>query len=1218
MPGQDAQPVPPNQPVPPDAELLERNCRLLEAMTPETAAAVREAQPSPHAEFLMTDDGVPSCVLRTPEGVRTLVSRRRPLAEAERLAEQIDPVEHAGVVFLGFGLGYHARAAAKKLRKTGVLIAIEPDVPLLRAVLERVDLSTWFGTTNLAILTDPDDGPALSRVTRGVEGILGLGVKFVETTADRQRIGEAADRFAERFSEVMRAIRSQLLTTMVHVETTLRNSLMNADRYAAGRRLRDLHDAARGHPAIVVSAGPSLQRNLALLEDPRVRDTHVIIAVQTVLKPMLERGIKPHFVCALDHHEISKRFYEGLTADDVEGVTLVVEPKANPAIADAFPGEIIFTHSDMLHRVLGEQLAGKPDPRDAVDPGATVAHLAYHLARHIGADPVALIGQDLGFTDGQYYAPGAAIHETWGPELNPFRTLEMLEWERIVRARATLIEATDHLGRRVYTDEQMHSYLVQFEERFTRDERAGLTTIDATEGGVAKRGTVQRTLAQTLRDATTTLPEPLCQARPRAEVTTAALREHIRNVRAGVGRVGAISRECAGLLKKMSGADTKEINRLIGRVNTLKDEVVKIRPAYELVHDLNQTGTLNRFKADRAIALAEALDPHERQRRQIDRDRTNVEWLADAAEQLGRLLEATLETLNGAPRLTRDLPPSDRARAASGEATVRREPVRIGVVIPIDFDCSGLGITRSLESPVAEDLTALGCTLERVAAARSIDRVVLLTTDPERTRSLVPTRAGGAPIEILPVQSVRDPSHPAIAAARAFSPVSWRGGLAGLTCHDEVASPAVLAEAMERAQLDAAIPVDADWALVAPELIDAVADRHREQPAGHPYAFAPAPVGLGVALMSRSLAHDLARQAQTGAAFATFAGVLGYVPSIPRADALGRGPCVQTDARARALGVRFTADTQAGRKLLRRIIDDLGDDWRRATLEQCARAAEGHPRALAGDVPQHVIVELNTGRRTSGARAEWYRSGGEVDERPPLDVDRAAKLFEQLGRARPDCVCTLAGAGDPLLHPRWRDVIASARDRGIRAIHLRTDLVTSDQNAEALLNSGADVISVDLMADSRDTYRAIMGIDAFDRVRDQLAQMLQARRRIGAVWHPWIVPRLTRCDATYAEIERFYDRWLATAGACLLDALPEAIGGQRIAPLPLPASVRGRMDRLRCRVLSDGGVTVGYDGWSARGVAGSIYDEPIERIWQRLTTVRYQRATRRTRARAAA
>src|SRR5690606_41186345 len=68
-----------------------------------------------------------------------------------------------------------------------------------------------------------------------------------------------------------------------------------------------------------------------------VRERVVIVATPTVLQPLLRRGIRPHFVCALDWSDISARFYEGLTAEDVEGITLVAEAKVNPAVIDAFP-----------------------------------------------------------------------------------------------------------------------------------------------------------------------------------------------------------------------------------------------------------------------------------------------------------------------------------------------------------------------------------------------------------------------------------------------------------------------------------------------------------------------------------------------------------------------------------------------------------------------------------------------------------------------------------------------------------------------------------------------------------------------------------------------------------------------------------------------------------------------------------------------------------------
>ena len=79
----------------------------------------------------------------------------------------------------------------------------------------------------------------------------------------------------------------------------------------------------------------------------------------------------------------------------------------------------------------------------------------------------------------------------------------------------------------------------------------------------------------------------------------------------------------------------------------------------------------------------------------------------------------------------------------------------------------------------------------------------------------------------------------------------------------------------------------------------------------------------------------------------------------------------------------------------------------------------------------------------------------------------------------------------------------------------------------------------------------------------------------------WVVPRITRCDAVYEEIEAFYDHWLMQAGAAVIDPLPVPMPGQRIAPLPLPACVRAR-DRarvvtIRCTRGSEDPASVGAE-----------------------------------------
>ena len=204
--------------------------------------------------------------------------------------------------------------------------------------------------------------------------------------------------------------------------------------------------------------------------------------MQTTLQPLLEMGVEPHFVTSLDYHEICTRFFEKLPP--TIRTELVAEPKATSAI---------FQHEPRPADAARQRLRRGPAARDEararrrLPAGATVAHLAYYLAEHLGCDPIIFVGQDLGFSDGLCYAPGTSYEDVWRPELSRFCTVEMKQWEQIVRERFILRQIPDYQGRPMYTEERLFTLPPAVRARLPAIERA--TIIDATEGGAAKRGT---------------------------------------------------------------------------------------------------------------------------------------------------------------------------------------------------------------------------------------------------------------------------------------------------------------------------------------------------------------------------------------------------------------------------------------------------------------------------------------------------------------------------------------------------------------------------------------------------------------------------------------------------------------------------------------------------------------------------------------------------------
>lgn len=1150
--------------------MLALNLALIARRSPRAAERIRHAPPRNDIEFAATDEpGAPSAAA----GGRWLASRRRPREEARRFAEAIDIKAASAIAVLGFGLGYHAEALVHRLRRSGIVIVFEPDVSLLRAVLERIDCTPWLAPGNVVLAVDPSDGPSLTASLHGLEAFVAAGMTIVRHPPSEPRLGESAAAFSETLARTVGAMRTHIITTMVQSDVTIRNALMNLDAYAGrdesrgGTGLADLSGLTPGAPAVVVSAGPSLARNIALLEDPRVRERCVIIAVQTVLRPLLARGIRPHFVTALDHHEISRRFYEGLTADDVRGVTLVAEPKANAAIIEAFPGGIRLAEDEFIHALLGTDLH---PALGRIRPGATVAHLGYYLARHLGCDPVLLAGQDLAFTDGQYYGAGAAIHDTWAAELNEFNTLEMMEWQRIVRMRGNLHEARDHLGRRVYTDDQMAAYLAQFERDFLADAEQGRVIIDATEGGVAKAHTTPMALGEAIeRFVLPRAPLPpipgAARLGDRDPARIGKLKKRLARVRADVRRIAGACAEARGHLERMLEVqhDTARVNSLITKTDALREQVKALEPAWTLVQKLNQAGSFKRFKADRAIELDDSLTPLERQRRQIERDITNVRWLADTAAVLDDLLGASIGVMEGRPRRTRDVLPGEEPepKHPGGAAASPRAKVRAAAVV---LALGGEGFGAFMGRP------AMRRTIERIRLAGRVVDVVVVTDQAEAVRralgeggadllSAAGPRRGVKVIEVA--AGARTPLTESIRRARAFTPFSWRGGVAGLTCYDETLDAPLALRAIDELGADAAVVLGPGWCLIDPALVDAVVERHCEQPAALPLTFTQAPPGLAPAVVGRGLLAGLAEGQRRGDALATIGGLLGYTPHRPRSDPVARPCCVQLEAGVRGCPWRFVAD-EPDTPELEAALREAGIDpaARGADAAAVAAAVERWMGANAAIAPRHITLELldEAGRVMDEAVARR-----EIETLAPS----ARTGSERQARGTVTLAAAPGSGHDAMDHPAWARLVARAKSLGV-PVHARTMLAREHAAAEACA-AAPDILSIDCVAADGAAYAALTGRELFDHVLAQLDHLV-AERAAGRAAPAWIVPRITRRDEVYEHVEPFYDRALIVAGAAVIDPPPVPIAGARIAPLPLPAAAARRNTRVRRNVHADG------------------------------------------------
>ncbi|MBL1218724.1 MAG: DUF115 domain-containing protein [Planctomycetes bacterium] len=1229
---------------------LNRNLDVISRHSPRFADRVRQAAPTGDVELFpaKSDNALTGRYLGA-----ALASAYRPIQESRQIADSVNVIDNAVVVVLGFGLGWHVRELSKRMRKTGVIAVYEPDLSLVRSVLEQIDHSEWLTDGQVVFFDDETDRAEIALRLDGTQAFIVQGTTIVEHPPSVRRLGDRHSTFSRNFTEFVAATRTTMMTTLVHSSTTCRNSLLNLDHYAGGAGIGDLEGFAGGHAGILIAAGPSLARNLALLENPDVRDKAVIIAVQTMLKPLLARGIRPHFVTALDYHELSGQFYEGLSAADVEGVTLIVEPKANRAIVEGFPGVIRCVGSTFLDQVLGPVASTRAPLR----PGATVAHLSFYFAQFLGCDPIAMIGQDLAFTDGLYYGSGAAIHQQWGPEVNRFTSLEAMEWQRIVRMKRTLRQADGYAGRSVLIDEQMQTYLQQFERDFSDTPS---TVIDATEGGSTKRNCKAAPLSTVLSEHVSGQSK-LLPAVPAAPVEPDQARlqsvlQRVRELKTRTERLIEVSRLSSDLLDRML-ADQQQAGQMqshFSRMDSYRAEVEGLLDVMSLTNTLSQLGVFKRLKADRRIDLTETLEPMERQRLQLERDKINVDWLVESGEELcacfaecERVLQGSSVSPRTSSRLTagalatfgpdREDTEAGVSPLASAEIDVGPVSVdaaaasgRVAAIIAVDMDQSDLGTARSLAVQFA-GRTVLDCVIDRVARCESVSTVILLIpegADLDLARRGGTRVSGGATIltETVAESELRNDRQRAVAVARRWSDTSWRGGIGGASVYDEIMRPQAMRRIMEKHDLAGALVVGADWALVDPGNeagCGAIVARFREDPDSRPIVFSQSPPGLCGCVVSRAFMEQLA----TGARGSMIGAVLSYMPHLPQLDPIGKDLCIGVPLSVRACQHRFTFDTQHRRQMLTAAFSSCpesvhGFDAAQvvAQFEASSRSDPSHSRT---SLPPLVELELTTDRAI-----QWYLSGSEsvyADcAREPMTMETLCRVLEQL-TGRDTVAVTLGGAGDPLIHPQFLEMVRMISEAGVSAIHVVTDLADGLTDAAQLCDLPIDVITVRLNADRAQQYGRLTKSDRFQSVISNLEGLINTRaERAGNAARlalPWIVPSLWRCAATLEDLKNLYDRWVYFLNAAtiepppwltLFDRLRASAINERPDELlqlnwPLPVVAR-EASRWMC-IRSNGDVESDALDWRSANTVGSVHDRPVTELWSEVLNARHRLLT---------
>jgi radical SAM protein with 4Fe4S-binding SPASM domain len=112
---------------------------------------------------------------------------------------------------------------------------------------------------------------------------------------------------------------------------------------------------------------------------------------------------------------------------------------------------------------------------------------------------------------------------------------------------------------------------------------------------------------------------------------------------------------------------------------------------------------------------------------------------------------------------------------------------------------------------------------------------------------------------------------------------------------------------------------------------------------------------------------------------------------------------------------------------------------------------------------------------------------------PPLFEKIAGQVFPYAAHV------TLSCAYEPLLHPRLEEILAIASRHNVPEWGMVTNgLLLDERLIEAMIRARLTVLSVSMDGATRETYRSIRGVDAFDRVLANVRLLQEMKRRAGS------------------------------------------------------------------------------------------------------------------------
>jgi hypothetical protein len=419
---------------------LARNLAALAARDAALAGRLASSPASAALEMSAARSGALVPGLREEGRLYNLHSLVDPAREAERLrAAQGSP---GFAVFLGIAGGYQLSPFLSDPSLSGAL-AVEYGAPILRAILESMDLTTLFRDERLTVLLDPSPGQIeRALLSAYLPAVMG-GLHTVVWRARWERDAPLFSRAAREVEAAARAFRADYAAQARFGRRWAVNILLNLPRAETASLT-----VPRSASATIAGAGPSLEDHAA--RPGEQERGGMLIAVDTALPVLAAMGIIPSLSVSIDCQQYGYLHYMPPFTDACPRLIDLASP---PVLGRGASRLGFFAGGHPLCGYLRERWRRFP----CLDTsGGNVSHTAVSLAVSLGARHLRLWGLDFGYPRGKPYARGTYLASYFASRAGRLAPEES-RYHALAFGRGPL-ERTQGAGGWIYTTPLMRGY----------------------------------------------------------------------------------------------------------------------------------------------------------------------------------------------------------------------------------------------------------------------------------------------------------------------------------------------------------------------------------------------------------------------------------------------------------------------------------------------------------------------------------------------------------------------------------------------------------------------------------------------------------------------------------------------------------------------------------------------------------------------------------------